>query len=303
MESYDLNLSNYSVEDLYSLFKLNIKDPLDDTTLKNARRTVLLSHPDKSHLPPEYFHFFSKAYRMLEQIAVMNKKATRLSYYVRDMDHYNEEVHQTIVRNYNKEIESGKTEQQIKSDFHENFNREFERINQDILPQNSNGYEDWLKANDPQLPLETHKEYFQKKKQELSDRERYALSKYGIRDVLSSAGNVNVSQLVDEPSEYTSDMFSSLTYTDLKKSYTEQFVPVTEEDYHLKRKYNNVDELIKERGEIITPTREQQQEMLNKKNREEDTISINRAYVLAMEYEKSKNKNSQFSKQFFNICN
>jgi hypothetical protein len=303
MESYDLNLSNYSVEDLYSLFKLDIKDPLDDNTLKSARRTVLLSHPDKSRLPPEYYHFFSKAYRMLQQISVMNKKATRLTYYVRDMDHYNEEIHQTMVRNYTKDIESGKTEQQIKSDFHENFNREFERINQDILPQNSNGYEDWLKANDPHLPLESHKEYFQKKKQELSDRERYALSKYGIRDVLSSLGTVNVSQLVDDPSEYTSDMFSSLTYTDLKKSYTEQFVPVTEEDYHLKRKYNNVDELIKERGKIITPTREQQEEILNKKNLEEEAISINRAYVLAMEYEKAKNKNSQFSKQFFNICN
>jgi hypothetical protein len=305
MSSYDLNLSNYSVEDLYSLFKLNINDQLDDFKLKSAKRIVLLSHPDKSRLPPEYFHFFTKAYKMLEQIAVINKKTTRETYYVRDLDNYNEEIHQTMNRVYQNDLNSGKSEDQIKKEFNETFNREFEKINQDILPQNRNGYEDWLKANDPQLPLENHKEYFQKKKQELSERERYALSKYGVQDVIANSGTMPISELVGEPSEYTSEMFSSLSYTDLKKSYTEQFVPVTDDDYNSKRKYNNVDELIQERGGhvISPPTREQHQEMLNKKHSEEETQSINRAYVLAMDYEKAKTKNAQFSKQFFNICN
>lgn len=303
--AFDLDLTNYTAEELYALFKLNINDVLDDLQLKKARRSVLLSHPDKSGLPPEYFHFFTQAYRMLEQIAVINKKATSEKHNSRDLDNYREEVHQTMTRNYQNQLSSGRTKEEIDAEFRENFNREFEKINQDILPQNTGGYESWLRANDPHIPLEEHKQYFSQKKKEISERERYALSQYGIRDArVETSSSMTASQLAEEPEEYSSGLFSSLCYTDLKKTYSEQFIPVTEEDYHSKRKYNNVDELIQERGLQTTPlTKAQSEQILNDRSNKDAAQSIHRAYELANQYEKAKIKNTQFSKQFFKISN
>ena len=56
-DSLDLNLDNYELADLLELFKLDYDFGHDD--LKQAKRMVLQTHPDKSKLPKEYFLFFS----------------------------------------------------------------------------------------------------------------------------------------------------------------------------------------------------------------------------------------------------
>ena len=52
----DLNIENYTFDELISLFKL----PRDFTTddVKQAKKVVLRMHPDKSKLPKEYFFLF-----------------------------------------------------------------------------------------------------------------------------------------------------------------------------------------------------------------------------------------------------
>ena len=54
--SLDLNLDNYSLDDLLSLFKIdNIANQND---MSRAQSIVLKMHPDKSDLDKEYFLFF-----------------------------------------------------------------------------------------------------------------------------------------------------------------------------------------------------------------------------------------------------
>ena len=48
-ESMDLDINNYELMDILNLFKLPIM--FDDKHLKQAKKTVLLMHPDKSKLP------------------------------------------------------------------------------------------------------------------------------------------------------------------------------------------------------------------------------------------------------------
>jgi hypothetical protein len=64
----DLNLANYSVEDLLSLFKLDGFD-LNEAAMKKAKTVVHRVHPDKSGLDAKYFVFYSSAYRLLEQVS------------------------------------------------------------------------------------------------------------------------------------------------------------------------------------------------------------------------------------------
>ena len=66
MEQIDLCISNYSLNDILELFKLDME--FDEEDMKSAKRTVLMTHPDKSGLDSEYFLFFTKAYKLLYNV-------------------------------------------------------------------------------------------------------------------------------------------------------------------------------------------------------------------------------------------
>ena len=58
----DLDLENYSLEDILDLFKLTYDFTEDD--LKSAKKIASLTHPDHSGLNAEIFMFFTKAYSL-----------------------------------------------------------------------------------------------------------------------------------------------------------------------------------------------------------------------------------------------
>ena len=66
MSGFDLNINNYTLEDLLNLFRLDYNFTIDD--LKKAKKIALKTHPDKSGLDQKVFLFFLKAYKMCETI-------------------------------------------------------------------------------------------------------------------------------------------------------------------------------------------------------------------------------------------
>jgi hypothetical protein len=66
METLDLEIENYELQDIVNLFHINI--PFQEEDLKKAKKLVLKTHPDKSGLKPEIFLFYSKAYKKLYSI-------------------------------------------------------------------------------------------------------------------------------------------------------------------------------------------------------------------------------------------
>ena len=56
IHSLDLELDNYSLEDLYHLFNIP-NSTLSEESLKSAKQIVLKMHPDKSRLDSKYFLF------------------------------------------------------------------------------------------------------------------------------------------------------------------------------------------------------------------------------------------------------
>ena len=85
MESLDLNIDNYNLPDILSLF--NLPTLFNEGDLKRAKLAVLKTHPDKCELPKEYFLFFTKAYRILHQIYTIRHPATN--------EHYTQHVERT----------------------------------------------------------------------------------------------------------------------------------------------------------------------------------------------------------------
>ena len=71
----DLNLANYDLPDLLTLFKLDYD--FDSEDLKRVKKMVLKTHPDKApDLPKDYFLFFSEAYKMLYAVYQFRYKST-----------------------------------------------------------------------------------------------------------------------------------------------------------------------------------------------------------------------------------
>ena len=67
----DLNIDNYSLQDILKLFKLNYN--FDSNDVKQCYRLALKTHPDKCDLGVEYFHFFMKAVTIEEIRKFRNK--------------------------------------------------------------------------------------------------------------------------------------------------------------------------------------------------------------------------------------
>ena len=61
--THNLNIQEYSLEELLGLFELNSYDiSVDD--LKRCKKKVLMLHPDKSKLESKYFLFYKKEIKM-----------------------------------------------------------------------------------------------------------------------------------------------------------------------------------------------------------------------------------------------
>ena len=76
LSELDLNVDNYSLEDLYNLFNIP-GGILNETNLKSAKQIVYKMHPDKCRLDQKYFLFFSKAYKCLFSIYEFQNKSDK----------------------------------------------------------------------------------------------------------------------------------------------------------------------------------------------------------------------------------
>lgn len=133
----DLDLDNYSLDDLLRLFKLRVD--FDDDALKAAKQIVLATHPDKSKLPSEYFIFFSKAYKLLHY--VHQTKQCKSTTYTLESDEFKGEV----VRQFS-----------ATEDFNKQFNALFEK-HFVADEETRKGHGDWLKSQSGTVSFEDRK--------------------------------------------------------------------------------------------------------------------------------------------------
>jgi len=293
----DLDIDNYDLNDILNLFKLEIN--FDENDLKNAKRIVLQTHPDKSRLPAKYFMFYSKAYKVLYSIHEFRNKSSNKK----------EEENYSALSNEDKNHALGiffEKNKKLKesNNFNAWFNDQFEK-NKLKSEYEEFGYGDWLQSQDgvepeKKISLSEMAEEFDKKKKQVSS---LVLHKDINEMQASNLGASNLSASV--PEEYSSDMFSNLSFQDLKRAHTESVIPVTDEDYHKMRKFKNVNEYVSYRESQNTkPLSETQAlEYFKNKSRLEDSEASKRAYELAKGVEESKKKNQTFWGNIMKITN
>jgi hypothetical protein len=144
MQNLDLNIDHYQLEDILNLFK--IPSIFDENDLKKAKKMVLQTHPDKSQLHPDYFLFFSKAYKMLYGIWEFKNKQTKepISY---DPENFQYKKIQDREKTQILDQFLSKTDLKDNKKFQQWFNEQFEK-NKLETEEQTNGYGEWLKSND-----------------------------------------------------------------------------------------------------------------------------------------------------------
>ena len=284
----DLDISNYDYEDILKLF--NVSKQLTEEDLKNAKKQVLATHPDKSGLDKSYFLFFSNAYKILFNIYNFREKHSSLTNLNNYNENYNTEKDEINAALIHK-ITNNKSSKEFNSWFNEQFEN-FKLTNE----YEANGYGDWLTNN------ETNTETIEKCKDlnsmnKIIEEKKQILRTHNLvkkRDVCEF-NNTNYCDLTNsKPEDYGSGLFSKLQYEDLKKAHEESLIPVTNEDNT--NNYSSLEDIrIKRASQSLEPLKQNEAtSYLNKSKEDENNISIARAYSLFKQDELNKQKNDKF---------
>ena len=129
LNKHNLDIQQYNLKEILELFSINSYDfSLDD--LKNAKRRVLMMHPDKSNLPHDYFLFYKKAFDIVvkfyssknktEEEAINENLTINLDYseyiknYIMSVDYGTHKVKNGILTEFDSVIEIYKESKKLK---------------------------------------------------------------------------------------------------------------------------------------------------------------------------------------------
>jgi len=289
-ENLDLNIDNYSREELFKLFGVsNIS--LTEEVMKECKKLVLKSHPDKCRLDEKYFIFFSKAYNKLKGIYEFQNKIQIKK--TADSSEYYDANNAALLTNVFEQKKDLKDPKNFNSWFNEQFDKH------KIEDPNASGYGGWLKSDEDIVFTGNVSKANMNAEMEKRKKEVQALSVYkGVTDSCSSAYGGG-SSLMAYDSNYTSgSLFSSdgMGFTDLRQAYAESVIPVTEEDYNKMQKYKNVEEYKRNRDAINTTplSKEEAMRRLFEENKQKDEESAALAFYYAQQSEKAKANQDSF---------
>lgn len=282
MDEIDLEIENYTLGDILKLF--NLAEDFGEFELKNAKKMVLMTHPDKSKLDKEVFIFFAKAYKYLR--------------FLFDFRHRSDNTMREDLAGSEQDAEFiAKIKE--KKDFNKIFNELFDEHKMQNEFQ-ENGYQEWL-SSDAGLSNNTdsvnnmtdmRKAFFEEKRKAME------LVKYtGVQDIVDNAQTELAGQA---PEHYGSSLFSKLQYEDVKVAHSENIIPVSEHDYDPSTQFNTVTQLQTFRGsQNITPmTKTQTEQYFSDKEKLEKQESARRAFLIAKQMEEAEEKNNQFLSKF-----
>ena len=276
MNSIDLDINNYDLEDLLNLFHITDKN-LSKEDMTKAKKITLKTHPDKSGLDKSYFLFFSQAYKLLHEVYLFQNKPESISidkiktrsnilYIKEDMKTDNKVLIDNLMKKFNNNKE-----------FNKWFNEEFEKVKIND-EEETYGYDEWFSNNN------------QNNNQNNKRNDLNGLTFYG---------GINGSNILGSRQDnYSSGIFSGLQYEDLREAHTiDTDISISAENYKEKDITGGVEKLKRERNIKIQPqSNKEATKELNRQQKEIDDININRAYKLARQQEEiSKNNNNWWS--------
>lgn len=269
MEHTDLCISNYSLNDILDLFKLGMD--FDEEDMKSAKRTVLMTHPDKSGVDAKYFLFFKKAYSLLYNVFKVRSKEKE--------DTCVERAYSSEVIDESEDHKEAWKKLSTRKDFNKVFNEMFDK--HVVIGSEDDGHGQWLKEEDEVMYAKNRGEM-----DEMIKEKKASLRSMVVYNGITEIGGDSGTTLTGVGGNNHSSMFSSLQYDDVRTAYTQSVVPVTEEDYKSKKQHGSVDSYVREREREINNYNMDDHGAKYKQQKLEEQKSDNyRAFTLAKQDE------------------
>ena len=248
MPSHNLHIESYSLDELLQLFDLNTRN-INTENLKKAKKKVLMLHPDKSKLGPEYFLFYKKAFDIIVQFYDQQNRQNITTEEMKQR-RYHADTDENMTKSVRKTMDDVST-----GEFQKQFNKLFES-NHMGLKQDTQRNE-WFQSeqssydvpSEGRVSKQNMNDHFRQARQQTASLVRYQ----GVQSMNEghSASNDLYSDQHDFQDQYmTSDPFSKLKFDDLRKVHRDQSIlAVSEDDIHGIQTYGSVDEFNRARSQ------------------------------------------------------
>lgn len=309
--SLNININDYSIEQLYSLFKLS-PETATESALKDAKRKVLSLHPDKagSQYQQHFIFYMNALNRVAEHSEIHNRDETSRKKMQSGMEtgfHYENDARNMYKdANYTNNIKQMAQTMTKTGEFNRNFNEAYDKFVK--KPIDHSRYQ-WFNQETPVYETgkpASAKDIAQNIDAVRAQQQQYQLAIHRGVQELNGSSSVGAHGLYDDDemirgSTYvSSNPFSKLKYDDLRKVHKDETVfTVSEQDYSNMPKYRNVNEYTAkarpDNYENVPLTRQQTDEQ--ERIRQYETIKQQRmrqmeldAYNNASRYEDLNNK-------------
>lgn len=299
---HNLNIHMYNLQEILGLFDLTYAITIED--LKRAKKKVLMLHPDKSRLSPEYFLFYKKAFDIILQLYENNNKQNQTI--------NSETVKYKPLENTLNNAAKNKVKTVIgemdKSEFNNTFNQLF---NDNMVKKPSQSRNDWFSKEepiyniDPNVSTKNMGAVLDTIKQKNAELIKYN----GIQElyVNSNSGSRLYDENEDEDTEdvyISTDPFSKLRFDDLRKVHKDQTVfAVSERDINKVQQYSSIDHFMRERGkQTLIPLEKQEAEyMLAMKDKQYRERLMQKEYQANLKALENAEKNKTVLSSFLRL--
>ena len=299
--THNLDIQTYSLEELLSLFGLTTYN-ISTNDLRQAKKRVLMLHPDKSKLDSKYFLFYKKAFDVIVQFYDNQNRQHKQVDGKELVYQPNEDNDNSTSDHINKQINEISN-----SDFQDKFNRLFESNNMGNRPDTTQN--EWFKQEDNEFNIPEGKisrnemgDAFNRVKQQSNSVIKYN----GVQEMLhtTSAGN---SSLYEDNDQYVScDPFGKLQYDDLRKVHRDQTVlAVSEHDFDQSKSYKSVDEFNRARSQYSYDPLEKEKAttMLQEQERVMNEQMMQKEYKSKLQTQQYAEKNKTVLASFLQLKN
>ena len=289
-KTHNLNIHMYKLNEILDLFGLSYDISMDD--LKRAKKIVLMTHPDKSKLSPDYFLFYKKAFDIVLQFYENQTKQNRavpkeeVKYQTMNPNGYDKSSSNKI-RNTINEMPTNEFQQRFNQLFEENMSSKPDVSKNEWFTKDDNIYKVPENVNSKNIG-----QVFQRFKEENSNT---VLAKYRGVECMNTHSGTGYYDEEDNDQYVACDVFSKLKFDDLRKVHKDQTIfAVSENDYEKVPQFSSVDHYVRERSKVsMTPLEKNQAELIlseqDRQYRETMMKKEHAAKLKSMEYEQ-KNK-------------
>jgi len=246
--NHQLDIHNYSLNEIFNLFKIPSKTHITTEHIKQAKKITLQMHPDKSKLPHEYFMFYKKAFEIIVSYYETQQKTSQIVPTEKEIEyeHLDENINEKEIAKQIQKISAEKS-------FHKKFNALFEENMREKIDTSQN---EWFTREDPLFTNANIKSVSQMNETLEKIKEKtQSMSIYrGIQTLNSSSNGSNLYGEDSREDYISSDPFSKLKYEDLRKVHKDQTVfSISEKDISKVKKYDNVDQYQRSRESNYIP--------------------------------------------------